>query len=214
MSKLNLIWLFLILTQQMSAQDSLFVDSRDGKTYPTVEIGDLLWFGTNLSFESPNSWCVEHDKAKHCVDGNYYYNTELDSLCPQGWRVATWTDWESSIKLIVQRHGMSPDSIVYDTAHFKNSFSRLLVSGFNLINDTLSLNIKETGYVEGKKGKAKKKIKYSSASFWVIDKETNDPKMHLHIATSGLNKHNHSSSIIDKPKKMRRFAVRCVCDKK
>ena len=210
MNRLSVIWLLLICAQQIGAQDSLFVDPRDEKTYPIVEIGDLHWFGANLSYETPSSWCAEEVKAKHCADGNYYYNTEFDSLCPQDWRVATWIDWENSLKHIVQRHGMSPDSITYDTL----PHGAVLVSGFDLINDTLGLNIKTTGYVEGAPGKAKRKIKHSLASFWVIHEETNDPRTHIHIANQGLNVHSHDSAINDIPRKKRRFAVRCVSDKK
>jgi len=192
----------------MSAQNSLFVDSRDGKTYPIVEVGELLWFGTNLSYESVTSWCAEDVKEKHCTDGNYYYNTGLDSLCPKGWRVATWTDWENSIKRIVQQNGMNPDSITYDTTDW-TTWSSVLFLGFNLMDDTLSLNVKINGWVEGKKGKkgkAKRSMKYTVASYWVIDEETNDPRMHMHMDNTGLNKHNHSTR--------RRFGVRCVSDKK
>ena len=205
----------LIFTQSTKGHDTLFVDSRDGKTYPIVQMGDLLWFGTNLSYETPTSWCVEEIKVKDCADGNYYYNTDLESLCPQGWRVATWTDWDETLKYQAQERGMSLDSITYDSLDF-TLWSRVLLEGFNfnLMYDTLGLNFKATGFVEGASGKAKKKIKYSLASFWVIDKKANDPRMHIHMNETGLNKHNHSSSTVSgKPSKMRRFAVRCVTDR-
>ena len=193
----------------MNAHDSLFVDPRDGTTYPIAEIGDLLWFGTNLAYETPTSWCAEDikDKDTQCAEGNYYYNTSFDSLCPKGWRVATWTDWENSIKRIVQNNGMNPDSITYDTTDF-TTWSSVLVLGFNLMDDTLSLNIKINGWVEakkGKKGKAKRFMKWTVASYWVVDEESNDSRMHMHMDNTGLNKHNHSTR--------RRFGVRCVSDK-
>ena len=45
------------------------------------------------------------------------------------------------------------------------------------------------------------------------DEDRDDDKYHLHIGETGYFIHSHDHNVIAKPRKQRRFAMRCVTDK-
>jgi len=186
------------------AQESIFTDQRDGKKYPVITLGTLQWFKSNLSYETKTSWCAQHGKGANCNDGNFYYYNNLDSVCPQGWRVPTWADWESTMKVIIDKHHIHPDSVKYKKGVNRGA---VIVNGINVIDDTLGLNVKPIGWVEGNKRESQNE---GQANFFILDDEKKDPTTHLHIVKGGYTKHGHDDNIIDKPKKTRRLSVRCV----
>ena len=218
MNRIQTLIFFILCIITCKGQDSVFIDSRDGKAYPIVTLGNLHWLKSNLSYETATSWCKQHGKEADCNDGNFYYYTELDSVCPQSWRVPTWSDWENTIKVIMNIHKIPPDSVetkklpadsvILDSSkYFSSSFMR---TGVYLLNDTLSLDIKPIGWIQGEK---KKNQGHRQANIWIIDPSTNDPITHVHIEKNNYVMHGHYHHIIDKPKRQRRFSVRCVKEK-
>ena len=94
---------------------SPLTDIRDGKTYPTVQLGAQCWMAANLNYGSAVSSaqvqydnCVTekycyHDLAGNCTNfGGLYQWDEMmkyddtpagQGLCPPGWHVPTESDW-------------------------------------------------------------------------------------------------------------------------
>ena len=72
---------------------TVFEDPRDGRTYPSVEIGGREWFTRNLAFEGGASY---HDAAAmQDVFGQFYDWEEAVTGCPEGWRLPDGEDWNA-----------------------------------------------------------------------------------------------------------------------
>ena len=78
-----------------------FKDSRDGKTYKKVTIGNQTWMAENLNFDATGSVCYDNNSNNCAVYGRLYTWEAAKDACPEGWRLPTNTGWTTLENYVV-----------------------------------------------------------------------------------------------------------------
>lgn len=80
--------------------ENTFCDSRDGKVYWKVKIGQQVWMAENLSFYKAGSYCYD-DNTMICRQYSRLYSWSSAIIsCPDGWRLPSKSDYEALFKAV------------------------------------------------------------------------------------------------------------------
>jgi len=89
-------------------------DTRDGKTYRTVKIGNQTWMAENLNYDVSGSVCNDNDPSNCNIYGRlYYWETAMNDavssdaspsgvqgVCPVGWHIPSDAEWTTLIDYV------------------------------------------------------------------------------------------------------------------
>ncbi len=79
-------------------EDGFMTDSRDGKKYEIVQIGNQWWMGENLNYDAGSGSCVYDSIASNAeIYGRLYDRETAGAVCPDGWHLPSDAEWEELI---------------------------------------------------------------------------------------------------------------------
>ena len=135
-NKKNVIILLLLiigsldLIAQPADNSSSFIDTRDGKTYKTIKIGNQIWMAENLAFKAPEG-CMAVDNIESNVNlYGYLYNWETaKKVCPEGWHLSTDEEWTQ----LTEYMGDEADKKLKDSSGWFEERNGINSSGFSAL---------------------------------------------------------------------------------
>jgi len=85
------------VASKLKAQKEKHTDDRDGQTYEIVLIGEQVWLGSNLNYETQNSVWYNNRKKYGKKHGRLYTWQEANTVCPSGWHLPSDKEWTQLI---------------------------------------------------------------------------------------------------------------------
>lgn len=118
-----------IAMSSVSQVTGTFTDSRDGKVYKTIKIGEQTWFAENLAYKVNNGCWAYDDNQSNVSKNGYLYKWETaKNVCPTGWHLPSQGEFEALLQTFGGGGKITFDALIPGG---KSGFSALF-AGFRL----------------------------------------------------------------------------------
>jgi uncharacterized protein (TIGR02145 family) len=175
---------------------NVFTDSRDGKTYPLVKIGDQIWFAQNLNYTGDSAKCYNNESDSCAKYGRLYDSLSAQTACPNGSHLPTDAEW----KTLEMELGMSETDVELTGYRGTDQATKLLEGGSSGFNAKYSgIYNPSSGYVSVG----------TSTVFWTSTISSNLNKYYTrNFRTSSPGQISRNNTTFNGSK----FCVRCLKD--
>lgn len=109
------------MTMAYSQETGSFTDSRDGKVYKTVKIGDQWWMSENLAYYAGDECKIYESIEGFLETYGYLYPYETAKVaCPDGWHLPSDAEYEKLSRFLGGEYEAGGKLKEVGTAHWKH----------------------------------------------------------------------------------------------
>lgn len=103
----RLTYLTILISFSSFCQNDILVDPRDDQEYRIKKMNGLKWMLDDLNYFTDYSFDLSmEDQEKYDVpEARWYHLTEINTVCPEGWRLPTGDEWLAYIKTLADAKG-------------------------------------------------------------------------------------------------------------
>ncbi len=205
---------------QAAPAKGTFKDTRDGKTYKTVKIGNQTWMAENLNLHMDDSWCYEK-KIDNCKKyGRLYTWKKAEKACPEGWHLPSRSEWRDLVSYVSENTKSKPGNALRTKDDWKvkkkkkkvydqHTGEAIYLDEYEIINtgtNELGFSALPSGFVskEGRSEKNKER-----ALFWSSSKEKGKKSKKAYARMLEFGDENFHEN---KYSTANAFSVRCLKD--
>lgn len=202
MKAVKLLLASILLICGFSFADS-FKDSRDGKVYKTVKIGNQTWLAQNLNFKAVGSVCnLDGDANLNCENGRFYpYDVALRA-CPAGWHLPSLEELQAFRDLVFANSKENNAARIGSLMKTKTGWKHK--EGIPEGSDFYGFSSYPAGVIMGT---TKIQMIGETSDYWSSSTKDSDPK---HAVTWGFHWEDERFGIWESDKKMCYHTVRCL----
>lgn len=126
-----------------------FSDTRDGKEYKTVKIGDQWWMSENLAFKPESGSFTYTDLEDYIQTYGFLYNWETaKNVCPEGWHLPSDAEFEKLSNFLGGPDAAGGKLKEAGTTHWKSpNAGATNSSGFSALSAGMSGDNEHKGYL-------------------------------------------------------------------